>query len=162
MATFVALTALEGDTIQINVDKVCGLVPLQASRLPSGVADGTVLTDSGGEQYLLQGTVAANLALLGGQSAINFLAFAVVNGATGAIVLQNGSIGVSAVHNGAGDYTVTFDEAPPADAWATVSLASGGPGSVTTNGPVGLNTDVLAFDDAGVAADQTFVIVLFA
>lgn len=174
----VSFTDLDGAAVAAEAENVTKLEAIPAALLPVGIASGTRISLSGGvgaatllggsgaeTPYLdVQGTVANTIALLsggGGSGLPRVAAFGLV--ASGGGIVPGIGFGLAAaVHNGPGDYTVTLNDVPSAAGFGSADDADGGPGSVSTDGPVAGNAqNVKAFDGAGLAADRTFLFVFF-
>lgn len=163
----VALTMLDGTTAGVNPDAVVRVLAIPARQLAlqgPGIAAGCYVDqqDSQGQnetRIAVQGTVAAVMATLNGAgSAVRVVACGLVSGAG---VLQPGSTGIaSAARTGVGDYTITFDVNPTSPSAVAITPASGA-ACAARNGPLGLTLQVLMFDVAGAAADESFDLVVF-
>lgn len=163
---FINFTNTAGETIAVQSDCACAVVPIAAS-VPSSrilLAAGGEAADAAAPYVDVVGTVAATVAALAGAGAGlgRILGGAIVTGA-GAILAGFGLLdplaGAGAVRNAAGDYTVTFS-ALPGSALPVITSASGGPEIVAADGPLGATQDVKTFDAAGAPADATFVFTL--
>ena len=148
MATYIALVDLDGNAVQVNAENVESITPVPAGLLPVGIPAGSYV-EAGEEttRVAVQGTVAAVVALLGG---FGGFAFAVINGATGAIVVSRGL--TSSVRNGAGDYSLVWDAAN----MPGVALGGGFAaveGTITQNQTGPNTTDIFTWNAAGAAAD---------
>lgn len=125
---FVNLTALDGNTIPVQADEVTSLRPIPTNLLPAAIAAGTFVDHESGARYLINGTVAATLALINAAGGL-FATFTDLDGNTvhAAPALVSGiltlptSVLPSGVANGA---SIEFDQATALKVATTAALAA--------------------------------------